>query len=414
MIVDKRGYLEVHFAVSDKVGVYTGKDAVSHIGLSVGDVGYNCGRNEGRDAESIISNGPYVAVKSPYRLDGFYLKLTDTAPIASTFQEFIDGYLTGVLDKDGSPATVPDTAARIPESRLEALWFTKVVKGLGALDTIKGLKNVGFVSYETEIRPRYSILTSVDFEEFEEFLHADTPEEELDVFQDAYPFMAKMTPAQYERLRQLNPQALSEFISLLVNLKRDLSNRMYDTCMLVAPDFNDGTYEMVEGYNCVRAAFFFLDNGLAYAAKKLGADATLAAEIKQIQALNKQLQEGNEHLRMPWRSFRRARWYSDDYKDSGFLDTPEDNIYWKDIRKIIKEARLTDKNKEKALRPSQRKELISKLTQKTDVTDYEQEGIEYVSPSKLTPEIQRRCAPFSDLLLGFGMGSGGGKRTRFV
>ncbi len=407
----KRGALEVHFAVSDKVGVYSGKDAVSHIGISVGGTGYNCGRNEGRDDEGITSKGPYVAVKSPYRLDGFYLKLTDTDEIAKTFQEFVDGYLGGTLDANGKKVNVQNTALQIPSARLNTMWFTKTVQGLGALSELKKLKNVNYVTYERTIRPQHSVLNSIDFEEFEDFLHADTAGEELDVFKESYPFMSQMTAGQYSRIRAMNATDTAAFAALLVDLKRDLGNRMYDTRVLTTKEFGSGTYNMVGGYNCVRAAFFFLDRGLVYAAGKLP---KRAGEIQKMQELVTRLQEGNQKLKMPWRSFRRARWHSDDYAGSGFVDTPEDSIFWKDIKKVVKEARLTDKAKKKALRPSQRSRLIAKLTQKTDVTEYEQEGIEYVSSSRLTPEMKNRCAPYMDLLTGFGMGKGGGKRTRFV
>ena len=174
-----RGALEVHFAVSDKVDVYSGKDAVSHIGFSVGDVGYNCGRNEGRDDDNIMSNGPYVAVKSPYRMDGFYLNLTDSKAIGKVFQDFVDGYLAGKLDLNGIEVDSQNISMQISKARLKSMWFTKTVQDLGSLAELKALKNVNFMTYERDVKQKYPVLNSIDFEEFEEFKHADTLRAEL-------------------------------------------------------------------------------------------------------------------------------------------------------------------------------------------------------------------------------------------
>lgn len=410
---NKRGALEIHFAVSDEIGVYRGKDAVSHIGFSVGDVGYNCGRNEGRDEVSILSNGPYVAVRSPYRMDGFYLKLTDTKEIASAFQEFVDGYLEGRLDRNGIEIDAVNTSDEISGNRLDSMWFVKTVQGLKDIEAIKRLGRLSFKTYDQRLRHQYPLLNNIEFEELETFRYADTPKEELEVLAEAYPFLSKMTVAQYRRIRRMNRREREELVSLLVDLKRDLRNRMYDTRVLSTRDFGNGKYQMVKGYNCVRATFFFLNRGLTYAKNRLRGQPELVREIVEIESLVGRLQKGNQKLRIPWRSFRRARWYSDEYMSMGFLDTPEDGVFWMDTKQAKAEARLADRKK-KPLSLGERKRLIAKLTKKTDVIEYEQEGIEYVSPAKLTDAVKQRCQPFDDLLSGFGLGAGGGKRTRFV
>jgi hypothetical protein len=414
MPAGKKATMEIHFAVSDKVSVYTGKDAVSHIGFSVGDTGYNCGRNEGRNEESILSFGPYVAVRSPYRMDGFYLKLTESERIAKAFQEFVDRYLENRLDENGRETAVENTRTRIPASFLEKMWFVKTVRGLKDIAAIKSLWNIDYMTYEKQIRPQYGLLNRIDFEEFEEFRYAEDLREECDVLRHAYPFFRGMTVARYRRLRQLSAPQRDAFIDLLIALKGDLSNRMYDTGVLTAPVFNSGQYKMVQGYNCVNAAFFLLERGLIYAVNQLRSFPDLVKETKQIQAMVAKMQNGNRRLKIPWRSFRRARWHADEFSGIGFVDTPEDGIYWKDIRKIRTESYLTDPKKQRALRVRARRKLISKLTKQTDVIEYEQEGVEYVSFNKIPGDMKQQCNRYKDLLPMVRLGKGGGKRTRFT
>jgi hypothetical protein len=385
------------------------------VGFSIGETSYNCGRSEGRNSSSVISHGPFVVVRSPYRADGFYLKLTDSRKIADAFREFVDGYLENRLGEDGQPIlSTGNTASSIPGAILDDMWFVKALRGLGDIDTIKRLTNINHATYETRIRHQFPLLQDVEFEEFEEFRRAANTDIEREVLSDAYPFFASMKPTQYRRLRGLSHRDLHDFVQLVRDMKEDLGNRMYDTFLLGSNAFNGGKYEMVQGNNCVKAAFFFLEKGLSHARNKLKNDATSFDEIVKITDIIGRLEKGNKKLKIPWRSFRRARWHSDEYPGIGFRDTPEDGIFWEDIKKMKTEARLTDATKKKALTIRARRKLIEKLLKKTDVVEYEREGIEYVANNKLSRAIADRCHPYRDLLPMFNIGRGGGKRTRFV
>jgi hypothetical protein len=412
--MSNKGTIEIHFAVSDLISVYSGKDSVAHVGFSVGQTSYNCGRSEGRDSSSVTSPGPFVAVRSPYRADGFYLKLTNSEKIADVFQEFVDGYLENRLDANGqSIENTGNTASSIPPGILKDMWFVKTVGGLKDIDDIKRLSNVNHATYEARIRHQFPLLADIDFEEFEEFRRASDAGGEHEVLSDAYAFFAAMKPSHYRRLRGLSGKALDDLLQLAEDIKGDLRNRMYDTFLLGSKTFDRGKYEMIQGNNCVKAAFFFLRQGMRYAEKKLRNDKASADEIERITDIIDRLEKGNKKLRIPWRSFRRARWHSDEYPGIGFLDTPEDGIFWEDVKRLKTEARLTDATKEKELTIRARRKLIDRLLKKTDVIEYEREGLEYVASNKLSPKIAARCQPYRDLLPMLNMGKGGGKRTRF-
>ncbi|NLD99501.1 MAG: hypothetical protein GX640_06465 [Fibrobacter sp.] len=408
-MTEKRNALEVHFAVSDKVNILTGKDGVSHIGFSIFDESYNCGRTEGRFEEQITSNGVYVAVKSPYRLDGFYLKLTDSDVIANSFKEFADGYLSNKLDEHGIEKPSKNTSMIIPDRLLMNLWFIKNIAALKQIPALKSLSATNRFTYDREISRQYLLLNHLSFEEFHTLRESGNDTTRCNLLKGACPVLSNMTTGDFTKLWGMDSNQINDFVDLVVELKRDLSNRMYDTFLLDNSYFDYGKYEMIGGYNCVRATFFFLDNGLKYAINKLQYDAKLKKEIESIQKLVKALQDGT--LNIPWRAYRRARWHSDEYPDISFIDTPQDGIYWKDFRD---EACLTNATKTEQLNMCEHRQLISDLTKKTDVTDYERQGIEYVSFDKLSEPVKEHCRQYEDFLKMLGMGSGPGPRSRFI
>jgi len=152
----------------------------------------------------------------------------------------------------------------------------------------------------------------------------------------------------------------------------------------------------------VKAAKFFLNQGLAAARDKIGGGPA-AEEADRLRAFVSTLSTKDT----PWNVFGVACKSCNNAPPLSFLDAPEDNIYWKKFRRG---ADLTRKEKKKDLRLSDRKKVVGALLHKTEVTAYEKQGLEYVSMDKLSDDMRTACAPFRDILC---IGTGGGAKTRF-
>ncbi len=400
-----RGF-EIHFAVSAKIGASAGKYSVSHMGFSIENTGYNCGRNEGRNSKSITSQGTFVMVRSTYRADGYYLTMTKNKVLMDLFKEFADDYLANKIDKNGNTIRSDEnTSTSIPDNLNDKLWFIKTVRGLSDINQIKKAFVVDEDEYLDSFQTDHPLLNNVSYSNYVKFVTADN-ENEWEILLKSYDFLSNMSLDEYGKLRNMTETELESLLNTVTETKKDLTNRMYDTFLMISEDFNKGNYSMLTGANCVWATFFFMKQGLNYIGKKITSPAD-KAELNTMIKMFKKLSEGVNMLLMPWRPFRRARWDSNMFESIELRDVPEDNIYWKDTRR---NAVMTDEAKTKKLRPRRRNLLINSLLEKTDVIDYEREGIEYTDSSKLPDSIP---AEFKELLKAFNIGSGGGKRTRF-
>lgn len=404
MAESKRG-LEIHFAVSERVSNSFGNYCVSHMGFSIGDTGYNCGRNEGRNEEGVTSRGMFVMVRSPYRSDGFYLTMSKNRVIINLFEEFTRGYLSNEIDREGNRVSTANCSRTIPDSLLNKLWFTKTVRGFSNIEEIKQLFVVDEEEYFDSFQDDHPLLNNVSYRNYVRFVNAER-DEECEILKKSYEFLCNMSSDQYNTLRDLSPTDRGALIEGVLAVKRDLTNRVYDTFLMCGDDFNDGVYSMLTGENCVYATFFFFNQGLRYVESRLQSPRD-KAELTQMKKMLSNLTDGNEHLLMPWRSFRRARWHSDEYRGIYFENTPSDKVYWKDSRR---KAVMTNASGTKQLRPLKRKKIIKEMLTKTDVLDYEREGIEYADISKLSDSVPQGVR---DILSAFNIGSGGGIRTRF-
>ncbi len=403
--------LEIHFAVSNRISTRFGRDHVAHMGFSVGDTSYNAGRSEGREVEGITSDGPFIAVRSDYRHDGYIVRLGNSNNVCRYFQEFVEGYLSNTIDMHGNKIDIAhNTTTILPPKFLDVLWFVKVIRGLAEIHDIKKAPFSKEDEYKKAAKSKYSLLDSLDHFDYSKFVDATSDTEELRILKKRYPFFGKMTVGIYKKIKKMSPDEIADFIHVVTDLKSNFDNRLYATFFMQSAEFNYGSYKMIKGENCANATFFFLNHGLDYAKKKLANNAVEMKEIKELVKFVGLLEDGNRRFYMPWRSFRRARWHSPSFPNIGFLDSPDDNIYWENIKK---ETRITNKLKRKGLSNRKMDDLIDKLLKRTDVVCYEKQALDFVSKSRLATRDKNRFNKYSDLLAVFNVDDGGGKGTRY-
>jgi hypothetical protein len=405
--------IQIHFAVSEKIGVSLGKDSVAHLGLSIDSESYNSGRTEGRNSSSQTSDGVFVVVKSPYRADGLYLTLSREAKIKELFKEFVDGYLDNSICVNPKDKKLGNTVSTIPDVLLNELWFIKDIEGLSQVGAIQNDINSDPEIRKRDLRKKYPLFDSLDLSDQRKYIDG-SDEKRVKIIVNSSENFSRLNLEIYREIAKMSVAESKNFVQFIKNIKANLTNRIDITQHYISEDFNKGIYKMIAGDNCVHASYFFLTNGFEYVKNNLNPeDKNLIDEVKQIIEFVDHIKRINNVFCIPWKAFRRARLHAPEFTKISFIDTVDDKIFWFDKKIGMIKSRMTDAKKEDALKESEKRDVIDELTRKTDVINYEKEGLEFVVYDKLSDSDKEEYDKYGDIMTMFNVGSGGGSGTRY-